>query len=62
MSRVPKLAVGRDLLTEFSESGLGKPAAFAAELNVRQEWVEYWLALAEVKRQCHTEVGSWDRD
>jgi hypothetical protein len=58
MSRVPKLAVGRDLLTEFSESGSGNTAAFAAELNVPQEWVEYWLALAELKRLRQTEIWS----
>ena len=62
MSRVRKLAVERDVLTEFAESRLDSAEAFAGDLGVPPEWVEYWLALAEVKRQGHTEDYSWDRD
>ncbi len=62
MNRVPKLSAKRDVLTEFVESGFGSAGAFAGELGVPPEWVDYWLALAEIKRQRHTEVRSWDWD
>ena len=51
MDRAPELAVGRDVLAEFVEGGLRSVGAFAAELDVPAELVEYWLALAELKRQ-----------
>ena len=53
MNRAPELTVGHDVLTEFVESGLRSVETFAAELDVPAEWVEYWLALAELKRQQH---------
>ncbi len=62
MNRVPKLSLERDVLTEFVESGLGSAEAFAGELGIPPERVAYWLALAEIKRQRHIEVRSWDRD
>ena len=61
MDRAPELAVGRDVLTEFVESGLRSVKAFAAELDVPAELVEYWLALAALKRkQNHAELCSCD--
>ncbi len=53
MHRAPELAVGHDVVTEFVESGSRSVEAFAAELDVPVEWVEYWLALAKLKRQQH---------
>ncbi len=61
MNRAPEFSVGHDVLTEFVESGLRSVEAFAAELDVPAELVEYWLALAALKRkQNHAELCSFD--
>ncbi len=62
MDGVGDSVVSRDVLSEFAESGLEDSEAFASALNVPTEWVEYWLALATVKRQCPTRASSWTRD
>ncbi len=51
MDRAPEMSAGRDVLTDFVESGLRSAEAFATYLDVPTERVEYWLSLAELKRQ-----------
>jgi len=56
MDRAPELAEERDVLVEYEESGLRSPADFAKSLNVPVEWVEYWFALAGIRRE-----SQWNR-
>ena len=60
MDRVPECAGERDVLTEFAESELRSSEGFAAEFDVPVEWVEYWLALAELKRRHHAKGCACD--
>ena len=60
MKRVPDSTVRRDIVTVFAESEHRSPRAFAAELGVSEERVQYWLALAELKRRGYAEGGRCD--
>lgn len=51
MKLIPELIAGPDFLSAYADSKHNSPGAFAAELNVPEEWVRYWLELAEIKRR-----------
>lgn len=46
-----------DILTEIEQSGLSLEE-FACELEIPNEWIEYWVALAGLKRQ---ELEAWSQ-
>ena len=60
MERVPEVSIGRDFLSAYADSKHASPGAFAAELNVPEEWVQYWLELAEIKRRGYAGFASCD--
>lgn len=51
MVQASRSQVDRDVLSEFDRSQHTSVAAFAAELGVPRERVEYWLSLARIKRR-----------